>query len=60
MKIKMTKRTPDGQQTVEAHFRSITMTTTNQNTIDEDYDKAIEKIKRSILEYQRMGSGWFN
>jgi len=54
----MVKTTPEGQQEVEVHFRSTNFTTTNLNTIDDDYAKAMEKIKTSIWQYQRLGSGW--
>jgi len=58
VKVRMVKTTPEGQQEIDAHFRSMNFTTTNPNSVDEDYNRAIDKIKSSILEYQRLGSGW--
>jgi len=57
-KVKMVKTSPDGQVESTPHFRSLTITTTNDSELQQEYDKAVEKIKTSFLEYQREGSGW--
>ncbi|KAK3754326.1 hypothetical protein QZH41_017837, partial [Actinostola sp. cb2023] len=55
----MIKYSPDGEDQVSTpHFRSVCNTTTNPNTLEEDYNNAVEKIKSSFLEFQREGSGW--
>lgn len=54
----MVKSTVEGEIQSSPHFRSLTVIATHSSTIDEDYKKAVDKIRTSFMEFMRDGSGW--
>ena len=57
-KVRMIKPRPDGNEVATPHFRSICTRSTREDSIDDQLDESISKVKSSFLEFQRDGSGW--
>ena len=57
-KVRLVKQQRDGEEvSSDAHFRSLSTPVTNIHELRQQVQEAIEKIKKSFLEYMKEGSG---
>ena len=57
-KVRLVKQQRDGEEvSSDAQFRSLSMRVTNIHELRQQVEGAIEKIKKSFLEYMKEGSG---
>jgi len=58
MKIKMSRRKEDENETAEPHFRGKCQTSLTIEDTDEGLKESIKKMYTSFIEFQRQGSNW--